>query len=227
MTAFFHDPRRPRNVRGQPLRAVRLALTRVACLAVGLLGCHHYQVNSFVPDKTSVCPGESTTLTWDVTGPASLEADPTLPGWHVDADVPSQGQRSFTELATTTFTLTALKQNDAKGNAKKQIVSVVSSGPKGRAGTCSGGVCSVTFSPRAGLAKVSRLSAPLVKVAGRDMPVAICVSHQGIPRTCVAADKDAAVSVPFDGPWTLEAQLAPPATPPMLELTFDFTCPAL
>jgi hypothetical protein len=220
MTTFLHDPTRPRA-------APRTSLAALALVGLALTGCPKYQVNSFVPDKTSVCAGETTTLSWDVTGPASLEAVPPLPGWVVPTDVPSQGQRSFTERATTTFRVTATKQNPALGNAKNLTVSVVSNGPKGSAATCSGGVCSATFSPKAGLAKVSRLSAPQVKVAGRDMPVAICVSHQGMPRTCVAADEDAAVSVPFDGPWTLEAQLPPPPTPPMLELTFDFTCPVL
>jgi hypothetical protein len=195
-------------------------------LACGALSCTKYQVNYFVPDKTDLCPGEAATLAWDVNGPAHLKI--VSGSSHLDQNVLSKGTLEFSEAAFTSFTLTAIKQNPAEGNFKPLPIDVVSSGPRGQTGPCNAGVCSATFTPKAGLARVARLSAPLVKVAGHDVATPICVTHANLPQpTCIAPGQTLTVDVPFDGAWILAATMPPPATPPTLAINFDFNCPAL
>jgi hypothetical protein len=201
----------------------RLVPLLLACAA---LACCKYQVNYFVPDKTDLCLGETATLVWDVKGPAHLTVESA--GLRENQDVSSHGGLSFSETGLTKFTITATKQNPADGNAKQLPMDVVSSGPRGRAGTCNAGVCSASFTPKAGLARVGRLSAPVVKVAGRDLATPVCVTHANLPAGfCLNPGQAMTVDVPFDGAWTLQATMAAPSTPPTLEVTFDFNCPAL
>jgi len=123
----------------------------LTCL--GLSSCGTYQVKSFASDKGIICPGESATLRWEVQGQARLRAERGANDWD-EQDVPSTGERSFSETATTTFTLRARQQNPALGNYKKQIVDVATSGPRGNAVTCTAGVCTATFTPASGGVRV-------------------------------------------------------------------------
>jgi hypothetical protein len=197
----------------------------LALSCLGLSSCSTYQVNSFGSDKTLVCPGEATTLRWDVKGQAQLRADRGANDWD-GQDVPSTGERSFSEIATTTFTITAKQQKPALGNFKKQIVDLATSGPRGNSVTCVASVCTATLMPSSAGVRVRRLSMPMVVAGGRQEPISICVIHQPMPRTCIEAGKEAAVDVPFEGPWILEASVyATPAPPQKLTINFDFNCP--
>jgi len=199
-------------------------VSSLVCL--GLASCATYRVNAFAADKTLVCPGESTTIRWEVQGPARLRADRGANDWD-EQDVPSTGERSFSEIAKTTFTITAKKQNPALGNHKNQIVDVATNSPKGNTVTCAAGVCTATFTPSSAGVRVSRLATPMVALGGRDEPIKICVTHQAMPRTCIDAGSAIAVDVPFDGPWTMEAMVPSTQPPPQkLTINFDFKCPA-
>jgi hypothetical protein len=193
---------------------------------LGLSSCTTYQVRTFVAEQPFVCPGQVTKVRWVVDGPARLRAERGPEDWD-EEDVPSQGERSFTETVSTTFTITATKANPAKGAFKTQPVGIISAGYKGDAAICSAsGKCTAVFTPVSVGPRVRRLSAPLAVAAGRQRPTNICVTHQGLPRTCIDPDKWVDVDTPFEGPWTLETETdaAGEVPPQRLQIQFDFLC---
>ena len=200
----------------------------LASLLVSLLGwgCCHYGVVNFSADQQYVCPNQTTTLRWEVKGPARLRADRGPGDWD-EGFVPSKGERSFSTTRDTTFTVTATKQNPAEGNFKNQPVAVFSTGYRGDSATCSEtGVCTATFMPTSAGPHVSKLSMPVAVGRGQSKAVDLCVTHAGLPKTCIAAGASAAVDVPFEGPWTLETTVAPGTPPPQLRIQMDFNCPS-
>lgn len=227
MIASSRVGRRPPTPDHHPSFTLKNRSVVLAILLGALPACTQHKVTSFVPDKTSVCPGETATLRWTVNGLARLKVQSQTSGWSEDGIVLSYGERSFVERETTTFTLTATQENPALGNLANETIAVVTSGPKGNNSTCNAGSCVATFTPKAGLARVSRLSAPTIKAGGHDLAANLCISHQGLPRRCLAPGEALAVDVPYDGQWTLEAALPPQPIAPILTITFDFNCPTL
>jgi hypothetical protein len=75
---------------------------------------------------------------------------------------------------------------------------------------------------------VRTLAVPKIVRAGHLQVGRICVSHAGLPVTCLAADDRVAVAVSADGPWTLETDLPaddPNGPAPQLRLQLGFGCP--
>jgi len=205
-------------------RPVPVTAVLIGAAVATLAGCCKYQVNSFAPDRFDLCPGEATILHWDVDGPATLRAERTEADWDEQV-VPSAGMRSFAETSSTKFTLTALKQNPAEGNFKVVTVFVATNGPRGGIVKCATGLCTASLNPDAASVRVARLSQPTMTVGGRVEAVRICVTHEGMAKTCVDPGQSASVDVPFGGAWTLEALAPPDATPPQkLALSFEFNC---
>jgi hypothetical protein len=201
-------------------------LAASASLLVTLLGsgCCHYRVVNFSVDQQYVCPSQTTTVRWEVKGPARLRADRGPGDWD-EGIVPSKGERSFATTKETLFTVTATKQNPAEGNFKSQPVGVFASGYKGDSATCSAeGLCTATFTPTSAGPRVSKLSLPLAVGGGHSKAVDLCVTHAGLPRTCIPAGQAISVDVPFEGPWTLETTASPATPPPQLRIQMDFNC---
>jgi hypothetical protein len=219
LTAMVHARR---GIMTRAATAILLA----SLSSLGVPGCRTYQVRTFTADQPLICPGQVTTIRWTVDGPAHLRAERGPDDWD-EEDVPSEGERSFAATVSTTFTITAKNANPAKGAFKIQPVGIVAAGYKGEAATCApSGICTATFTPTAVGPRVRRLSAPLAVVSGRQQPTSLCVTHQGLPRTCIDADTGIDVDVAFEGPWTLETKSADPdAVPPQrLQVQFDFVC---
>jgi hypothetical protein len=83
-----------RPTRKPDVRAGIAATVTCAAICVGATACTPpYGVNAFAPDKLEICPGETTTLHWDVTGPARLKAQRSATDWDTQV-VPSSGLRA-------------------------------------------------------------------------------------------------------------------------------------
>jgi len=77
-------------------------------------------INSFTADPTSIAAGESSTLSWDVSGATTVTIDQEVEG--VDLD-PSTGTFTVSPNTTTTYTLTA---NNRAGNSTETFTITVS-----------------------------------------------------------------------------------------------------
>jgi hypothetical protein len=170
---------------------------------------------------------------WDVEGRASLKAD-RGDGDATEMEVPSQGEQAPAVEKRTTFTIRALDANTAAPPAFASQSVDVATAPveKGTNAVCDAvsRKCRGSFAIRAEGQPVTvrSLSAPRVVQAGNARPATICVSHDGLPPTCVSGDDSVAVAVPAQGLWELATDLpADYAGPPdpQLRIRLGFGCP--
>jgi len=199
--------------------------------AVTLAGCTHYGVNSFSVTPRLTCARKPVEVKWDVSGHASLHAEPAPPGW-VD-ETASTGTKTTSVATATEFTLTALDANPAKGNSRGSQTVQVTPQDDNRAGSapCDVGTrkCSGTFTLASGNSvTVSRLSNPTFVRLGKVVDRTVCVTPPSAARVCIPSGGSAEVHFTADGDWTIEAELAtdePVTPPPQLRVHFDFGCP--
>jgi hypothetical protein len=210
--------------------------TNIASLLPLVLLCTqcgpHPQVNTFTVEPPLICPGQEVQVQWDVRGRASLRAEPAAADWDGGA-VLSQGKRTVHPTTTTSFTVTALDANPADGNsfATKPVQVPRPAEDRAAHATCDPGsrkcTGSLTIDSAPGV-DVRRLSAPTLVQSGRSLPIEVCVTHDGLARTCIGPGATTDVHVTAGGTWTLEATFDPsaaPTPPPQLRVHFDFGCP--
>lgn len=77
------------------------------------------EINSFSAKPNFICQGEITTVKWDVTGSASLYADPPLASTGL---VPSVGQRQFQLEIPTKFIISAFRNNYRPEKREQDVV---------------------------------------------------------------------------------------------------------
>jgi hypothetical protein len=217
------------------MRAIPVSRWRSMLWILPLLvptACAH-KVVSFSAEPPLVCAGERVKVEWDVEGRASLRTD-RGDGDSTEMEVSSQGEQSPAVEKRTTFTIRALDANtaDPPSFASKSVD--VASAPieKGVNAVCDAAArkCRGSFTIRSEsqTVMVRTLSGPRMVQAGRAAPATICVSHEGIPPTCLSGDDRVAVAVPAQGPWELETDLpADYAGPPdpQLRVRLGFGCP--
>jgi hypothetical protein len=186
----------------------------------------------FTVDPPLACPGQIVQVQWRVQGKATLRAERGSADWD-EEEVPSSGRRFVAPAVTTTFKITASDVNPAAGPSfgvktveipklfdERRVVA--SCDPA--IGKCRG---EFVLDNAAGALRVRRLSAPLVIQRGHAQAAEVCVTHDGVPGTCVSAGQAIDVDVPANGTWTLEAALAagmPVTPPPALSIHLDFGC---
>lgn len=216
-----------------PLLRLVEGATRAAAAAtlVGAIGCAHPQVSVLEVKPALVCAGKPATVEWEVVGPARLRAERSTTDWD-EGDVPSKGTRTVVASKATTFTLTAVDGDPARGQSfRSKPLDVVVGGPFSNASTCDATtrVCTAKFSPlSAPGAHVTRLSAPFAVGGGRRRPARVCVTHQTVQGACLEPAATLEVDAPFDGEWVLQTTIEgdPETTPPpRLELTMEIACP--
>jgi hypothetical protein len=177
------------------------------------------------------CPGQVVDVKWDVTGKATLRTERGPTDWD-EGEVPPSGRRRVASAVTTTFRLTLLDVNPAAGPSfgNQQVVIPKLLDERRVLSQCDAAtaVCTGSFDldAMADRLRVRKLSSPLLVQGGRAQATEICVTHDGLPRTCVGPGQMSDVNVPANGTWTLEAALpAGSATPPpALVIRLDFDC---
>lgn len=210
--------------------------SRVRCL-VGLLpllavaACAH-EVVAFAVDPPLACPGQTVTIRWQVKGRAALRTERAANDWN-EEQVPAQGERRQAVTQRTTFTITAADASPAQGHRFASRTVDMAQGPSVRAAetTCDpgSGKCRGTFelAPGSPALMVRSLSGAKIVAAGQTWPGQVCVSHAGLPATCLGASDSIVVDVAAAGPWTLETDLPAETThsPPQLRVQLGFGCP--
>lgn len=203
-------------------------------LLAGVLaqGCCKHPPPKFAATPALACPGQVAEVTWDVHGKATLRAERGPADWD-EEDVPPSGRRRVAPAVTTTFKLTLHDVNPAEGPSfgAQQVVipkllderRVVSHCDAATA-RCTG---SFELDATAGRLRARKLSSPLVIQGGRAQSLEVCVTHDGLPRTCVGPGQLTDVDVSANGVWTLEAALptgGAPTPPPALSIRLDLVC---
>jgi hypothetical protein len=205
----------------------------IAAIAV-LACCNHPGIVKFEVEPSTVCPGKEAVVTWQVDGAARLRAERGPNDWD-EQDVPSTGKRRVVPAAKTAFTLTALDANPARGKAYgTKSIELPRLDDERRthdnncdetARTC-GGV--FTLDEHAA-GRVIGLRAPRVTRGGKTVDASrICITHDGLAKTCVTPTTPATVDVAAAGTWRVELDLGPDEPtepPPAFTLTVDFACP--
>jgi hypothetical protein len=196
---------------------------------------HPPRVVSFTVEPPLVCAGRSVEVKWEVEGAAKLETRQGSGDW-VGETVASKGSKTLPVTVTTSFKVTALDANPAKGPSfgEKQVeVPGNTSQQKRVMTTCDAAKCTGTMTldtPQQApgqTMQVVRISAPTTTQSGHTQPGTICVTHEGLSRTCFTAEHPIETAVPAGGTWTLETELTDPAQaipPPALTVTFELGC---
>ncbi len=204
------------------------------CLCGLLLatGCCTSEVRALTGTATSVCPGSTVGVHWEVKGRAELSAVPPPASWK-DGPVSSSGTRVVTIAAPTDFTVRAPDANPAKGRASLPLhvglLQTPAAQDRSVLSNCSadGTVEGKMTLSDVGTAQVSRIRAPLAKYGPAVQPARICVTHQG-PPVCLDPGQSVDFPRPAAGDWTLRLDPAPsPAcqnSPSQLRISLDFAC---
>jgi hypothetical protein len=206
-------------------RALTCAVLFAAC-------CSNPQILAFKVEPSLVCPGEGVHVRWEVRGRASLQATRGPKDWD-EGEVPSDGERVVVPSTTTEFKLTALDANPARSmsyaNQNVQVAQL--SSERAVETTCDPATrkCTGTFTLETGggALKVRELSAPMLVRSGHQLPAQVCVTHQGLARTCIQPQGNVTLHAVADGPWNIETDLGPGdpvAPPPRLQLSVAFEC---
>ncbi|HET7502439.1 MAG TPA: hypothetical protein VFK02_15575 [Kofleriaceae bacterium] len=193
-------------------------------------GCHEHPPPVFTVEPAQVCPGQVVEVHWEVSGQATLRTERSATDWDEEA-VPPSGRRRLAPAVTTTFTLGTPDANPAKGPSfgTRTVEVVRASGERRVLSRCDAATARCTGSFEigggAGALQARRLSLPLAIQGGRSHAIELCVTHDGMPRTCVGPEQAVEVAAAATGSWTLEAVLPaglsvtpPPALAVQLEL---------
>lgn len=216
--------------------AARRHLPMPAMLAMlaGVLshGCCKPPPPVFAVTPPLACPGQIVEVKWDAHSKATLRAERGPGDWD-EEDVPPSGRRRVAPAVTTTFRLTLPDVNPADGPSfgDQQVVIPkllderrVASQCDAAAARCAG---SFDLEATAGPLRVRKLSSPLVVRGGHAQAMEVCVTHDGLPRTCVGPGQMTDVDVPANGKWTLDVALPTGGAvtpPPALGIRLDLVC---
>lgn len=223
---------------GEPMRVLRSWVGVVW----GIVSCGGSQkVNSFDVQPQTACPGDQVTLSWDVSGKATLstlprssgayEPEPTADDITAAAKpVASKQQQPVTVTETTWYVVRAVDAQQAKDpwSGAKHVDVPVKDEPRGVDTDCTENTCSATFTVdgKSAGAQVIRIYGATITSGGKHVDGKVCVTHGAVQGQCISGDDKIEQTVPLAGPWTLQTTLAaPPAAPPRLTVTLHIGCP--
>jgi len=205
----------------------------VALGAVLAHACCKHPPPEFAVDLPLACPGQVVVVRWEAHGRATLRAERGPDDWDEQEVAPS-GRRSVAPAVTTTFKLTLPDVNPADGPSfgDQKVVIPKLFDERRVISECDAATarCTGSFALDAtSRLQVRKLSAPIVVQAGHAQAMEVCVTHDGLPRTCVGPGQaiDIGAGIAASGGWTLEATLpagAPVTPPPALAVHLDFVC---
>lgn len=180
-------------------------LLELAALLLILAGvsCAKPKIGTFDADPQRICKGQTTRLSWKVTGEATLSATSPLPG---TGPIASEGQRQFAPDTTTIFVLSVTRGGKQK-RAHQEVVVLDTGAPV---------PIVIATEPDSAGGLVARETAP-PEDWDHDLRIAlvmnisdrpITVSHGGTEATVgPRVPSDAFQDLPVSGSWTLRADL--------------------